>query len=96
MTELQKISEITGVSELDIIGKSRKSEIVEARQMLYCFLFYEEGMKLSEIGRKLNRTSATIIHGIGKMKGLCQIGDRRTLELIRKVREASNDINKYN
>ena len=58
------VSENTGVPIEQIRSKCRKKQLCAARFMAYYFLYFQGGMTLMEIGKKLNRVHASVIHGI--------------------------------
>jgi len=53
----------TGISISDLVSRSRKQEIVRARNiaMKEC---RKEGMTLSEIGKSFNRNHSTVFHSL--------------------------------
>lgn len=67
-TILKAVSEVTNISEEDIISKSRLKEHVTARH-LYCYFALKKTNKtLSVVGKFINRNHASIIHGSNKVK----------------------------
>lgn len=62
---LEEIAEKHGVSPEAIKSPSRLTEIVRARHELF-YVLWKSGLTLSEIGRKYNRTPATVFHAISK------------------------------
>lgn len=58
---LYLVSRLTGISMRDILSGSRKSKIVEARQV--CQYFYRLQNGIQEAGRILRRNHAAILHG---------------------------------
>ena len=60
---LKAVSEVTLISEDDILTKSRLKEIVFARH-LYCYFSCEKTRySLKSIGKLINRDHASVIHG---------------------------------
>lgn len=60
---LKAVSEVTLISEQDILTKSRLKEIVFARH-LYCYFSCEKTRySLKSIGKLINRDHASVIHG---------------------------------
>ena len=64
------------VPELDILGRGR-GKITDIREV-YWLLLYENRFNYSEIGRLCERTHATILSGIKRIKGLLELGDKET------------------
>ena len=61
---LQKVCDASGIIPHDILSKTRKREVVIARQ-LFCYLtmtFYN--YTLVQVGRFLNRDHSTVIHSV--------------------------------
>jgi chromosomal replication initiation ATPase DnaA len=60
---LKAVSEVTLISENDILSKNRLQEIVFARH-LYCYFACKNKMdSLKSIGTLINKDHATVIHG---------------------------------
>ena len=67
-TILEEVAARFGVSGEDLIGTSRRKEIVRARHAAIYLLHQELGMKATDIGRLLGgRNHSTIIHAMGRM-----------------------------
>lgn len=58
------VSESTGVPIEQISSKCRTKQLCTARFIAYYFLYFQGGMTLVEIGKKLHRTHASVLHGI--------------------------------
>ena len=67
---LKKVS----VSVVDFQGRSRKPEIVAARQVWWFYL-QNHGHGQSEIGRMFGRDHATVWHSIKRVRELISIND---------------------
>lgn len=64
---LEAVSEVTLISENDIISKNRLQEMAFARH-LYCYFACEKTRNsLKSIGKFINRDHATVIHGNKKI-----------------------------
>ncbi len=61
---LEFISELVGVSSLDIMGKTRLRDVVVARHFLRYYLKRKCYFSYSEIGRMTNCNHATVIHSV--------------------------------
>ena len=62
---LKIVSDHFGVSEEDMKGKSRKRELVRARQYALMLIKQNTNLSLYATGRMLNRDHATVLHSIG-------------------------------
>lgn len=82
------VCEATGISRKDIFGKSRMSEIVEARHFL-CYILHEK-YSLSETGRIVGLDHSAVHHAVKRMNGLISIKDKRILSLFEKVKPRLN------
>ena len=59
-----------GLSEDDLLARTRKKSVVAARQVAMYLLMYELEMSPTQVGRLLGgRDHATVIHGAGKISG---------------------------
>ena len=61
---MSAVSESTGVTIKQIHSKCRKKQLCAARFMACYFLYFQGGMTLMAIGKKLHRTHASVLHGI--------------------------------
>lgn len=68
ITKLDNISMIMGFNFSVISSKSRKKEVVNARQFLVRFLLAKR-LSLTHVGEILNRNHATIINARKKLNG---------------------------
>lgn len=50
----------------DLIGPSRRAELVEARWAIWHVMYHHHGLKHTTIGNRFNRDAATIYHGLAK------------------------------
>jgi len=71
---ITEVAKITGVSEEEILGTSRKERIKDARH-LYFFILRENGFRLSEIAKSSGKHHATVINGINSFKNLLNSSD---------------------
>ena len=60
---VQQVSDFTCISVKDIMGKSRKAPIAQARFLVW-FVARQQGMTLQQIARAFDRDHTTILHGI--------------------------------
>ena len=79
---VRKVSNISRVGEKDIVGKSRKKEIVEARQVAMYLCRDLLSMSLNNIGLYFGgRDHTTVIHAISRI-GEKQEEDKRLEKMI--------------
>lgn len=73
MFEITKIvADIFGVEFKELFNKTRKRQIVEARQVsMYIAIKEIKTISLSKVGEYYNRDHATVIHAIKTVKNLC-------------------------
>lgn len=74
----------TGISMEKLLGKSRRREIVEARQ-LYWYLLFQEGFSYQEIGELNGRVRSTIYFAVQKVEFLLQENDPVFSQMYDKV-----------
>lgn len=65
---MSAVSETTGVSIEQICSRCRTKPLCVARFIAYYLLQLNGGMTLMEIGRRLDRTHASVLHGIKEAK----------------------------
>jgi len=75
MINLQTYSERINIPLSDIQSKSRKWEIVTARQV-YSYFLRNNGYNLNEICRIFGLNHSTVLHGIKKTEDLIKINDK--------------------
>jgi chromosomal replication initiator protein len=64
---LKAVSEVTDISEKQIISKSRLQEVSLARHLYFYFACKKTNKCLREIGELVKRNHATVIHGQKKI-----------------------------
>ena len=69
MIELDEYARKVGVSVADMLSRSRKPELVAARQV-YWFYLRSKGLGFSEIGRRFGWDHATVLHGVKKVRDI--------------------------
>ena len=70
----------------DIIGRSRKANIVETRQII-AYAMRMNDCYYHEITRTINRDRSTAIYSVERVYKLLSIGDKRTKYLIERLKE---------
>ena len=63
-------SELKGVTEDDLTGPCRKRELSLYRQMIWMQMYLHSGYTTTVIGDLFNRTHATVLYGVKKMKSI--------------------------
>jgi chromosomal replication initiation ATPase DnaA len=67
--EILAVSEATGVSVSDIIGRSRTVIVSDARRIA-AHLMWQRGLTMEVIGRAFNRTHGAVSFGISRLAEL--------------------------
>lgn len=80
-------AKLVKISEDDILGRKRDSEISDARHLYWYFLKEKAGFSLSEIARMNDRNHSTVHYGINRMNDLISNGDIRICSWWKKVRD---------
>jgi hypothetical protein len=68
---LSRVSDKTGISESDILGKKRDTPIIEARQLFRSLLF-RNSLSKNEIAKQTNCNHVTVGSGIKRFEDLLQ------------------------
>ncbi len=77
--------EKVGVIKEILLSKSRQKDIVSLRQ-IYCFICREKyNIELKNIGDRINRNHATVIHSVNKVKDLISIKDKETIKTLEYI-----------
>ena len=92
-------SEVTGVPEKSIRGKSRKDEIVLSRYIIYYYLFFK-GATLEGIGKYFDKSHCSVLHGRNQFIDWVSSNDKGVIEkyeLFQSAmkRELANERKKY-
>ena len=84
---VKKVSQISKIKEHEIVGKSRKMEIAEARQVSMFLCREVMGLSLSNIGMFFGgRDHTTVMHAL-KTVGEKQISNNRINTMIKSIRK---------
>lgn len=87
---IEKYAAACGFSFEEIIGTSRRLELSLVRQLIWKKL-RDSMVSCSELARLFNRRSRSgIIHGVRRVGGLLEIGDRKTLEYQKRMDDVQN------
>lgn len=87
---ISEFSRMIGFSVDEILGESRKQEIVAARQ-LYWKVLRDAGFTFEEIASLCGMSHATVIHGVRVATERIEIADSITMGVWNKVREIAYD-----
>ena len=82
MTEFDKICNDAGFGDLKV--KNRKGDIPLKRQAVWRKM-YMDGVRYTDIGRQSGMSHATVIHGVRRFSDLISIGDKKAIELWKKI-----------
>lgn len=89
---IMAIEMVLGYSEEEIKDKTRKREIVEARQIFFSIIKKNTKMSLSSIGKLCRKDHATVLHSIKTVENLCET-DKSFLKKYQAIKEiAENNI----
>lgn len=67
------ICETFGVTKLDLISRSRKQELSEARNIIYYVLHKVYKLTACEVARMFHRNHATILNGANRIEGFMEV-----------------------
>jgi chromosomal replication initiation ATPase DnaA len=84
---ITEFSKIVCIPEMDILGKRGTQNVCDIRE-LYWFVLQKNGFGSSKIGRLCDRTHATILSGIKRIKQLLDANDKdisRLYELTKHI-----------
>lgn len=70
LVALVTIADEFGVTPEQVLGRSRKIEIADARRIYYVILFVYFNYKLEKTGSRLNRDHSTVIHAVRRHDSL--------------------------
>lgn len=85
---IQDICVLFEITTEQLESKSRKSEIVTARNFCFAY-FYSLGNTLTQIAKAFNRNHATVIHGIKRLQDFIEIKDPETIDFLVELRTKS-------
>jgi chromosomal replication initiation ATPase DnaA len=61
---VELVSEHTYIPVKDILGRSRRAELVDARHMVYYFVYKHQRLPVMAIARHFNLTHGAVIHAL--------------------------------
>ena len=83
--QLKRACDIAGVKVEDAIGRSRKQELVLARQ-LYCYLArLNTNASLAKIGYFINRDHVSVLHSLNKAKWYLEVKDPLMMKIFNRL-----------
>jgi chromosomal replication initiation ATPase DnaA len=83
---ITECSKLTLVSEDEILGGSRKQEIVDVRHV-YFLLLNERGFTHTKIGILSDFDHSSVTHGINRVKTLLNLGDKKITRLYNLIKD---------
>jgi chromosomal replication initiator protein len=84
MTILQQVTQLTGITETQMLSDSRVPEIVSARHIaMYC-LRKSTNMRLEMIGEVFNRDHSTVINAVTKVESDMAV-DPNVRKIVKKI-----------
>ena len=85
MNELQIVSNVTGISLDEIIGKKRSAKIAGARQ-LSMYMLHLKGLSFHKCANILNCDHSTVFHGVKRINELISVHDKQTCKYIKLIK----------
>ncbi len=91
------IERILGISYTKMIEKTRRREVVEARQIYMTLMRKHTSSTLKEVGDKINLDHATVMHGIRVVKNYLEVDSKfaDSFNAIEQVLLAGTNCDKY-
>lgn len=83
---ITEFSTLSGVSVEELLGRSRKAEIVTARQLYWKLLHDELDYSFVRIAQLNERDHSTVSQGVRHVEALLESGDKYAAELWERVR----------
>lgn len=78
---IRAVAEEYGVTAPQIMGRSRKSRIAEARHVAMLLLRTDSGLSTVRIGKLLQRDHSTVVVGIRNVKDLASVDNATRLRI---------------
>lgn len=82
---ITEFSKITGFSVAEILGESRKADLVTARH-IYWLLMLKSGYSMTDIARLNNKGYATIHIALSRTNGLLDVRDFDAVDIFNKTK----------
>ncbi|HBX46338.1 hypothetical protein [Limibacterium fermenti] len=83
---IHEFVKLTSISVDDILGNKKDKRTSDLRHLYWKLLRDKENFSYPALARMNGRTSASIIHGIRKIEGYLQNGDKWTTEMWNRVK----------
>ena len=93
---LSIVSQVTGVSQADVMGRSRYRYICVAKQLYAYFLRNKFKMKLKDISKVMNNHHASVIHNLGVIDNMIWIKDETVLKYINDIDTCLRNLDSLN
>jgi chromosomal replication initiation ATPase DnaA len=72
-------------------SKTRKGEIVLARQIIWFLIKLNTMITFVEMGNLFDRDHSTAMHGINKIKDLVSINDKEILSILKRIKKSIDE-----
>jgi hypothetical protein len=82
---LSIVSQVTGVSQADIISRSRNREVCMAKQLYAYFLRIKFHLKLKQISWIMKNDHSSVIHCMKVIENMLWIKDDKTIGYIKEI-----------
>jgi len=82
---LSIVSQVTGISEDDIISQTRKRDVCMAKQLFAYFLRVKFHLKLKQISGIMKNDHSSVIHSMKVIENMLWIKDDKTIGYINEI-----------
>ena len=83
---ISEVSVITGIPVDELLGRSRVSRTVTARQLYWKLLREKKKYGFHVMAAVCERNHSTIVNGIKRVNGLLESGDKLAVEIWSKIK----------
>ena len=93
---LSIVSQVTGVGQKDILGKSRNRDVCLAKH-LYCYFLREKfNLKLKQISSLMNNDHSTVLHSLKVIENMIWTKDDKTLDYLNEINVCMVNLEGFN
>jgi len=93
---LEIVSQVTGISQSDIISSSRNRNVCLAKQLYAHFLRHTFNLLLKQISVIMKNDHTTVIHSLRVIDNMIWIKDEKTLDYISKIKHCLTNLEGHN
>jgi len=93
---LEIVSQVTGISQSDIISSSRNRSVCLAKQLYAHFLRHKFNLLLKQISMIMKNDHTTVIHSIRVIENMIWIKDDKTLSYIKGINDCLTNLESSN